>query len=190
MSSTLPLFLLQAYECASPADVIAMVIRLGRGRCGGTAHDGIPFKWISDEYTVEPRGVDARSTDDRRRDEILQQELQDIAQQLAQQAISFNSQHVRIVYKSVSPVSVQQPEFFNPLIKVMRRRRVPITVIRSLFSTGDVAPTTAGFTVCGSAPTELSCRGRASPMYRPARREAWHGSLILAARSRRQPPRR
>ena len=127
MSSTLPLFLLQAYECASPADVIAMVIRLGRGRSGGTARDEIPFKWISDEYTVEPRGVDARSTDDRRRDEILQQELQDIAQQLAQQAISFNSQHVRIVYKSVSPVSVQQPEFFNPLIKVMRRRRVLVT---------------------------------------------------------------
>ena len=34
---TLPLFLLQAYECASPADVITVVIRLGRGRCGGTA---------------------------------------------------------------------------------------------------------------------------------------------------------
>jgi hypothetical protein len=52
----------------------------------------------------------------------------------------FESPHVRIVYKSISPESVQQPEFLNPLLKVMRRRRVPIIVIESLFSAGDVAP--------------------------------------------------
>jgi hypothetical protein len=41
---------------------------------------------------------------------------------------------------------VQQKEFLTPLFKAMRRRHVPITVIESLFSAGDVAPPTAGFT--------------------------------------------
>lgn len=79
-------------------------------------------------------------------DDVMKQELNSIAHQLAQEAISFETPEVRIVYKSISPESVRQAEFLNPLLKGMRRRRVPIAVIESLFSAGDAAPPTTGFT--------------------------------------------
>jgi hypothetical protein len=80
------------------------------------------------------------------KEEVLTQELHSIARGLAQEAITFQAPRVRIVYKSISPESVQQKEFLTPLLKAMRRRHVPITVIESLFSAGDVAPPTAEFT--------------------------------------------
>jgi hypothetical protein len=79
-------------------------------------------------------------------DEILSQEMDSIVKEIAEKAISFDPRQVRIVYKSVSPESVQQKDFLDPLREVMRRRRVPRTVIESLFAIGDAAPATAGTT--------------------------------------------
>jgi hypothetical protein len=79
-------------------------------------------------------------------EEILKQEMDSIVKEIAEKAISFDPPEVRIVYKSVSPESVQQRDFLAPLREVMRRRRVPRTVIESLFSTGEAAPATAGTT--------------------------------------------
>jgi hypothetical protein len=79
-------------------------------------------------------------------EEILKQEMDSIVKEIAEKAISFDPPEVRIVYKSVSPESVQQRDFLGPLREVMRRRRVPRTIIESLFSTGEAAPATAGTT--------------------------------------------
>jgi hypothetical protein len=78
--------------------------------------------------------------------ENLKEQLRFVAKKLAHSAISFEAPKVRLVYKSISPESVQQDDFLKPLIDLMRRRGVPNKVIESLFSAGDVAPPTAGFT--------------------------------------------
>ena len=49
--------------------------------------------------------------------------------------------------KAISPGSVRDQNFREPLLAVMERRGVPIAVVRSLFSTGEAAPSTAGFAV-------------------------------------------
>jgi hypothetical protein len=73
-------------------------------------------------------------------EEILRQELTQIVEKLAVEAISFEAPQIRVVYKSISSESVHEPTFVNPLLKMMRRRHVPMTIIDSLFLTHDAAP--------------------------------------------------
>jgi hypothetical protein len=73
-------------------------------------------------------------------DANLNKELHHIAQQIAREAISFDAPRVNIVYKNIAPDSVTEPKFIDKLRQSMRRRKVPETVIDSLFATGDAAP--------------------------------------------------
>ena len=77
-------------------------------------------------------------------EELLRQELTQIVEKLAEEAISFEAPQIRIVYKNISSESVHEPTFVNPLLKMMRRRRVPTTIIDSLFLTHDAAPSAGG----------------------------------------------
>ena len=76
--------------------------------------------------------------------ENLKRELLHIAQQVIREAVSFDKPRVRVVYKNVAPESVRDPKFLEPLQENMRRRKVPVAVIESLFQTGDAAPASEG----------------------------------------------
>jgi hypothetical protein len=73
-------------------------------------------------------------------DENLQRELHNIVKMTTTEAIAFEAPQVRVVYKNVAQESVHDSDFREPLRKVMLRRRVPISIIDSLFSVGDAAP--------------------------------------------------
>jgi hypothetical protein len=60
-------------------------------------------------------------------------------------ALSFQSPTVRVVYKDVAIQSIRNEEFRALLEKAMRHRGVPITEIKTLFGVGDAAPASAGF---------------------------------------------
>jgi hypothetical protein len=77
--------------------------------------------------------------------EILEKELRSICQDLSQKAISLEEPLVRVVYKSIAPESVRDPEFLEPLRMSMRRRGVPVGAIESLFASGDAAPARDSF---------------------------------------------
>jgi hypothetical protein len=78
-------------------------------------------------------------------DENLEKELRSVIEELIRKAISFEPPRVRVVYKNIAPESVRNPEFLEPLHKIMRRRGVPVAVIESLFASGDAAPARGGF---------------------------------------------
>jgi hypothetical protein len=73
-------------------------------------------------------------------DENLQRELHNIVKMTTTEAIAFEAPQVRVVYKNVAQESVHDADFREPLRNVMLRRRVPISIIDSLFSVGDAAP--------------------------------------------------
>jgi hypothetical protein len=58
----------------------------------------------------------------------------------ARKTIAFEPPHVHVVYKNITPESVRDASFLDPLQKTMQRRGVPVAVINSLFSSGDAAP--------------------------------------------------
>ncbi len=74
----------------------------------------------------------------------LQRELRSIVQEVISRALSFEKPRVSVVYKNVAPESVRDPKFLEPLRQRMRRRRVPLTRIESLFRTVDAAPASTG----------------------------------------------
>jgi hypothetical protein len=67
-----------------------------------------------------------------------------VIDELIRKTISFEPPRVRVVYKNIAPESVRNPEFLEPLHKIMRRRGVPLAVIESLFASGDAAPAIGG----------------------------------------------
>ena len=77
-------------------------------------------------------------------DENLQKQLRSVIDELIRKTISFEPPRVRVVYKNIAPESVRNPEFLEPLHKIMRRRGVPLAVIESLFASGDAAPAIGG----------------------------------------------
>ena len=72
--------------------------------------------------------------------ENLERQLRFLVEEVIRKAISFESPRVRIVYKNVAPESVRDHAFLEPLRKIMQRRGVPVSVIDSLFASGDAAP--------------------------------------------------
>jgi hypothetical protein len=78
-------------------------------------------------------------------DSNLEHQLRNVTQGLLLKAISFEPPRVRVIYKNVAPESVRDPSFLDPLKKIMDRRGVPISIIESLFASGDAAPARDGF---------------------------------------------
>lgn len=82
-------------------------------------------------------GVD--STDDN-----FRIELRKFAEEIFDNAVSFEPPVVRTLYKNVSPENVDDNNFLDALRQIMRKRRVPQHIIDSLFESGRAAPERGG----------------------------------------------
>jgi hypothetical protein len=71
---------------------------------------------------------------------MLREQRRFLVEKVTRKAISFEAPQVRVVYKNVAPESVRDHAFLEPLRKIMQRRGVPVSVIDSLFASGDAAP--------------------------------------------------
>jgi hypothetical protein len=72
-------------------------------------------------------------------------ELQRLAQDIFECAISFDPPVVKILYKNVAPENLGDASFLDVLRAIMLRRRVPREIIDSLFESGQAAPETGTF---------------------------------------------
>ena len=72
-------------------------------------------------------------------------ELARFAQEIFESAISFDEPKVKVLYKNVAPENVRDSAFVEVLKNIMVRRRVPRTIIASLFESGQAAPVTGAF---------------------------------------------
>jgi hypothetical protein len=72
-------------------------------------------------------------------------DLQKVAQELFQSAITFDPPVVKILYKNVAPENIRDKRFLDELKRIMLRRRVPQSIIDSLFESGAAAPETGAF---------------------------------------------
>ena len=77
--------------------------------------------------------------------ENIRNELQRMAQEMFEKAISFDEPKVRILYKNVAPENIRESAFLDVLKTIMVKRRVPREIIESLFESGQVAPETGAF---------------------------------------------
>ena len=77
--------------------------------------------------------------------EKIKEELQRLAQQLFESAISFDTPVVKILYKGVSPENLRDRAFLEVLETIMHKRRVPREIIDSLFESGQAVPETGTF---------------------------------------------
>ena len=71
--------------------------------------------------------------------------LQKHAQEIFEGAISFNPPVVKILYKNVAPENLQDHGFLDALKTIMLKRRVPHSIVDSLFESGQAAPETGRF---------------------------------------------
>jgi hypothetical protein len=78
-------------------------------------------------------------------DESIERELRNIVKMTTNEAIAFEPPQVRVVYKNIAQESIYDADFHGSLRKVMIRRRVPISLIDSLFAVGDAAPAKGRF---------------------------------------------
>lgn len=70
----------------------------------------------------------------------LRAELAIRADEVFETMLSFQPPSVRLVEKNVSPTNVEDPRFLSRLRTIMERRRVPKSIIDSLFASGEAAP--------------------------------------------------
>jgi hypothetical protein len=77
--------------------------------------------------------------------ENIRNELQRLAQEIFESAISFDEPKVKILYKNVAPENLQNTMFLEVLERIMVKRRVPREIVNSLFETGQAAPETGAF---------------------------------------------
>jgi hypothetical protein len=77
--------------------------------------------------------------------EIIERELRRLAQELFESAIDFKAPDVKILYKNVAPENILDKRFLDPLKAIMLRRRVPQTIIDTLFESGQAAPVAGAF---------------------------------------------
>lgn len=77
--------------------------------------------------------------------EKIKAELQKLAQELFQSAITFDAPAVKILCKNVAPENIRDKRFLDALRKIMLKRRVPQAIIESLFESGQAAPETGAF---------------------------------------------
>jgi hypothetical protein len=72
-------------------------------------------------------------------------ELERFAQEIFTSGISFDEPKVKVLYKNVAPENIRDSAFLEVLKNIMVRRRVPQTIIASLFESGQAAPETGAF---------------------------------------------
>jgi hypothetical protein len=77
--------------------------------------------------------------------EIVERELRRLAHELFQSAIAFDAPVVKIVYKNVAPENIGDRKFLDALKSIMLRKRVPQTIIDTLFESGQAAPVSGAF---------------------------------------------
>jgi hypothetical protein len=77
--------------------------------------------------------------------EKIKAELRQLAQQIFEDAISFDLPVVKILYKNVAPENLRDGTFLKALKKIMLKRRVPRETIDFLFESGQAAPETGAF---------------------------------------------
>jgi hypothetical protein len=78
-------------------------------------------------------------------DENIRAELQRLAQQLFESAVTFEPPDVKLLYKNVAPENIRDERFLEPLKKIMIKRGVPSAIINTLFESGQAAPETGAF---------------------------------------------
>jgi hypothetical protein len=105
-------------------------------------------KRIIDEFTPRwvsnPPGFFNRWGSDPTKENV-RGELQRLAHEIFEGAISFDEPKVKVLYKNVAPENIHDPAFLGVLKKHMNRRRVPKAVIDSLFESGQAAPESGAF---------------------------------------------
>jgi hypothetical protein len=77
--------------------------------------------------------------------EKIRTELQRLAQEIFESAVSFDPPLVKILYKNVAPENLRDSAFLKTLKTIMLKRRVPREIIDSLFESGQAAPETGTF---------------------------------------------
>lgn len=77
--------------------------------------------------------------------EKIAAELQRLAQEIFEEAVTFDKPVVRIVPKNVAPENIRDSAFLDALKSVMLKKRVPRNIIDSLFEAGQAAPETGAF---------------------------------------------
>ena len=77
--------------------------------------------------------------------ENIAAELNKIAAELFQKAIAFEPPIVKTLYKNIAPETVHDSKFLEPLKEIMVAKRVPQTIIDSLFESGQAAPEAGTF---------------------------------------------
>lgn len=75
----------------------------------------------------------------------IRAELQRLAEETFESAVSFDAPVVKILYKNVAPENLRETAFLEVLKKIMVKRRVPREIIGSLFESGQAAPETGAF---------------------------------------------
>lgn len=73
-------------------------------------------------------------------EQSLKAELEVRADEVFENMMDFAPPSVRLVEKAVSPRNVEDPDFLEPLRRIMEKRRVPKNIISTLFETGGAAP--------------------------------------------------
>jgi len=68
-----------------------------------------------------------------------------LAQEIFENAVSFDPPKVKVLYKNVAPENIDDGTFLTVLRKIMVKRRVPQKIIDSLFESGEVAPESGTF---------------------------------------------
>jgi hypothetical protein len=72
-------------------------------------------------------------------------ELNKLAAELFKKAIAFEPPVVKILYKNIALETVHDPKFLEPLKEIMVTKRVPQTIIDTLFESGQAAPQVGTF---------------------------------------------
>ncbi|MEH6952559.1 hypothetical protein V4R08_14680 [Nitrobacter sp. NHB1] len=77
--------------------------------------------------------------------ENIRRELGRLAEELFKSAISFEAPVIKILYKNVAPENIRDSSFLESLRRIMIKRRVPPTIIDTLFESGEAAPESGAF---------------------------------------------
>jgi hypothetical protein len=75
----------------------------------------------------------------------IRTELQKLARELFESAVTFDPPVVKILYKNIAPENIREARFLDELKRIMLKRRVPQSIIESLFESGQVAPEAGAF---------------------------------------------
>lgn len=77
--------------------------------------------------------------------ENIKNELRKVAKTLFENATAFIPPVVKTIYKDIALENIQNPDFLDALVKVMKQKQVPEREIESLFESGVAAPESNSF---------------------------------------------